>query len=274
MTSISLANIRLCLLPERRRLVKTETTGLSNLIARKPIKAAIRLSRRVGESEINNLSVERENAVEGLTRIGELQSKLLPVERGMIPAIRLEKEAITKRIKQLESFEKLNRYAVFSLEPLTWRNKQGFPRLAVFSLESANFEIAAVGGYNRWGGGGRRWRGQISPKLPKEMMTCYKDVLDKLTKLGRETKKTIRLRTQFGMLIPESVREEISRVRGEFKQIFIVAEAPRWDLKRIAIPKPVDPLVVGYDGICYWLIAAFDPTPLEEYIKKGCIKGS
>lgn len=255
--------------------MNTETAVSTDLMVRNPIKAAVRLSRRASVQEIENISSERENAVGVLGRIDQLQSGLFPVERGLLPVIRSKKTEVAKRVRQLESLDKLNQYAVFSLEPLTWRNKQGFPRLAVFSLESPDFELAVIGSRSVWDSR-RRWRQKVDPKLPQEMMDCYKDVLGKLSALAKQTKKTARLRAQFGMLIPQVVKEEIIRVRGEFKEIFIVAEAPRWDLKLTAIPKPrnKDPLVVGYDGVNYWLITAFEPTPLEEYIKEEfCVKG-
>ena len=253
--------------------MNTETAVSTDLMVRNPIKAAVRLSRRASVQEIENISSEHESAIGVLSRIDQLQSSLFPVERGLLPVIRSKKSEVAKRVRQLESLDKMNQYAVFSLEPLTWRNKQGLPRLAVFSLESPDFELAVIGSHNGWDSR-RRWRQKVSPKLPQKMMDCYKDVLGKLSALAKETKKTTRLRAQFGMLIPQNVKEQIVRARGEFKEIFVVAEAPRWDLKQTAIPRPdKDPLVVGYDGVNYWLIAAFDPTPLEEYIKaEFCVK--
>lgn len=255
--------------------MNTESAVSTDLMVRNPIKAAVRLSRRASVQEIENISSERESAVGVLGRIDQLQSNLFPVERGLLPVIRSKKTEVVKRVRQLESLDKLNQYAVFSLEPLTWRNKQGFPRLAVFSLESPDFELAIIRSHSSWDSHRSRWRQKVDPKLPQEMMDCYKDVLGKLSALAKQNKKVARLRAQFGMLIPQAVKEEIVRVRGEFKEIFIVAEAPRWDLKLTAIPKPQnkDPLVVGYDGVNYWLIATFGPTPLEKYIKaEFCVK--
>jgi len=244
-----------------------------NLVVRNPVKAAVRLSRRASTQEIENASLEHKKAVEVLAQINQLQSNLLPIEKGMINTISSKKSEALKRVKQFESLNKLNRYAVFSLEPLAWRDKQGFPRLAVFSLESPNFEITIKGSYDDYG---RRWRRVLEPKLPKDMKECYDDVFRKLSKIAKQARKTTSLRTQFTMLIPQAAKKEIARARKEFKEIFVVAEAPCWDLKQVAIPKPKpkpDPLVVGYDGINYWLITAFDLTSLENYIKaEFCVK--
>ena len=250
----------------RTNIMKTGAGASTDLVVRSPIKAATRFCRRATAEEIENASFERENSVGVLSRIDQLQSALFPVERGLLPMIRSKRTEVAKRVRQFESLNKLSQYAVFSLESLKWRDRQGLPRLAVFSLESPDFELAVVGHRDSWSGN-RRWKQVVNPKLPEGMMACYKDVLGKLSEMAKRTKKTTRLRGQFGALIPPVIKEKIVQVRDEFKEIFIVAEAPRWDLKQTAIPRPdKDPLVIGYDGVNYWLIAAFDSTPLEEYI--------
>lgn len=248
--------------------MQKETAVSEELVVRNPVKAAIGLATKASAQEIESSSAEREKIVGVLAIINQIQSDLLPIEKGMLPAIKSKKNDIAKKAKQLESLDKLSQYAVFNLEPLTWRNKQGYPRLAVFSLESPNCEFAVIGKYyddgytNR-----RRWIKKIDPKLPPEMMECYNDVFNHLGEIAKKTKKTTRLSARFVMLIPPDVKEKIIKVRGDFKEIFIIGEAPQWGIKQTAIPKPnKDPLVVGYDGVNYWLIAAFNPTPLEEYI--------
>ena len=242
------------------------------LTSASPIKEAIRLSRRATAEEIRDVSSESQNVAEVLVQLDQLKDNLLPIEKGLLPEIESKKSAATRMAKQLEALDKWQKYPEFSLEPLTWRDKEGFPRLAVFSLMSPNVEFAVVGSYN--GGGRKFWTEKMTPELPPEMKKCFKDVLGKLSVMARETKKTIRLRAQFAVLIPQPIREEILKVQGDFKEIFVVAEIPKWDLKETAVPRPnKDPLVVGYDGFNHWLIAAFDPTPLEDLIKmEFCVK--
>jgi hypothetical protein len=221
---------------------------------------------------------QQEAAAGVITRLTELETTLLPIERAMIPTIRSKKAEAAQRVAQFGSPEKLGQYPIFSVEPLTWRNKDGFPRLAVFSLESPDFELSVAGReyYDSYNDSyRRRWTEKISPKLPPEMAACYKDVLRDLKQRAKKERKSMKLRTQFAMLIPQEVRQKITEVRGEFKEILIVAEAPKWDFKQKAIPRPknTDPLVVGYDGANYWLIAAFDPTPIEQYVRdEFCVK--
>lgn len=251
----------------------TRTLVSPDLAERNPIKAAIQLSHKASEAEIENNSVELQRTTGVLERIKKMESSLLPIEKMALPAIHSQKAKVSNRVKQLESLDYLREYRIFSLEPLKWRNNQGFPRLAVFNITSPNCEFAVVGRREReWER--PRWKQDVTPKLPKEMMDCYKDVLTKLAELAKEAKKTVRLKAQLSIILPDDIRQKIIEVRKQFKEIFIIAEAPNWSLKQIAIPKPKkDPLVVGYDGANYWLVAAFDQTPLEKYIEdEFCVK--
>ncbi|MBI4118307.1 MAG: hypothetical protein HY455_02120 [Parcubacteria group bacterium] len=161
------------------------------LIIRNPIEAAIRLSRQMTTQEMAGDSpAEREITAGMLSRIDRIKSGLLPIERGLLQAIRSRKSAAEKKAKQLKSLNKLGQYALFSLEPLTWRNKQGFPRLAVFSLKSPNSEFAVVD--SRDWDSRRRWRQKVDPKLPRDVLKCYKDVLQNLSAIAKKTKKTAR----------------------------------------------------------------------------------
>lgn len=246
-----------------------EATVSTGANIRNPVKTAFGLAKKASIQEIKNNTEECAKANDVLTRITKLQSTLLPIEQEMINAINSKRREVANRLKRLESLDKLTQYAAFNLEPLKWRNKQGYPRLAVFNLESPNCEFAVIGGYTNANDWNRRriWKKRVEPKLPPEMMECYNDVFNRLNEIAKKTKKTIRLSAKFVMLIPPDIKEKIIQVREEFKEIFIIGEAPQWGIKQTAIPKPnKDPLVVGYDGVNYWLIAAFNSTPLEEYI--------
>lgn len=64
------------------------------------------------------------------------------------------------------------------------------------------------------------------------------------------------------------MKKEIARLRGEFTEIFVIAEVPRWEPKQAGTLRPDGKLLaVGYDGLNYWLIASFTPVTLEEYIR-------
>lgn len=87
---------------------------------------------------------------------------------------------------------------------------------------------------------------------------------------------------RFAGAIPAEIRKEIALARGDFEDIFLVTEAPEWELEQFQVNKvegvrtrlhtpPIpqrDPLVIGLKLGKYWHIADFDLTPAEEYVKK------
>jgi hypothetical protein len=78
-----------------------------------------------------------------------------------------------------------------------------------------------------------------------------------------ESPKTIR--ATFAGLIPADVKREIQYAKGlgVFEEIFILAEVTDW---KVEVSRQGDPLVVGFDGRNFWLIATFDTTTLERYV--------
>jgi len=161
-----------------------------------------------------------------------------------------------------ESNERLvnlsNAYQRLSLEPLTWRDAEGFPRLVVFSLRSSIFKLRVLpNGYFF-----------IEPDLPTNIANQYNDVLQLLVTM-KPKGKGFELICQFEGLIPREVRQKIQEARELFgDNIFIIAEPKKWKLNEI-IPLPTgDPLIVGYapgdDPNGLWLIAEFDTTSVEK----------
>ncbi len=76
------------------------------------------------------------------------------------------------------------------------------------------------------------------------------------------------VRASFDGLIPETIRQKIRRAAslGIFTEIFVLAEVPGLKIEEGQAPRLArvgDPLVIGYDGSGFWLIAAFDTSPAE-----------
>ena len=70
----------------------------------------------------------------------------------------------------------------------------------------------------------------------------------------------------FTGVIPEDVKEKIGAARKDFgDEIYIFGEVQEWSLKKPKrLPEGEDPLVIGRMGDCYFLIADFDTTPVED----------
>lgn len=276
--------------------MQTTTVVSADLIASDPIKAAIQLCQKPESEDIS--FEELKDAEESLKQLNQIESNLLPVESEMFQLINAKKLEVGRKINQLK-------YPLFSLEPLKWRDGKGRPRLAVFSMSSSNCELVFDPPRDALYGHTGLPPSLTATPLPKEILECYTDqaklpsiVPEILLFLCSPAFLRIRMNTRFVGLIPNVVKQEIARVRGQFKEIFIVAEAQGWnvetekfyylnqsDIQPTALNTKKsydsydsydydsDPLVVGYDGINYWLIAAFDTTSLEEYIKSEfCVK--
>lgn len=191
----------------------------------------------------------------------QANAELLPIEQ---PAVL---PAVDARLKVLERasegyrpfpFEKLQ-------EVLRWRNPDGWPTIAPFSIESPRFEFAVhpSGGWDR--GEVRR---VIHPALPPPLRECYGDVFEKLGR--RESAwKSIHLAVTFTGVLPPEVRATVIAAKRHFTQVLVLAEVDHWQIEEREIPAiRTDPLVVGFDGQDFWLIAAFDLTPIEEAIRQ------
>lgn len=78
---------------------------------------------------------------------------------------------------------------------------------------------------------------------------------------------------RFGGILPEEVRALSFRARNSalFDEVFILAEVPKWQIKDTGTPllsRDGDPLLIGHEGGRFWLLAAFDVTPVEEYVAR------
>src|SRR5260370_10825538 len=116
----------------------------------------------------------------------------------------------------------------------------------------------------------------VTPELPEPLAKLYKTNLPP----RQNQYESVSYTSTFRGVIPADVRKAIAEALplfatnytgrakklagGKQSNIFIVAEAS-WATKTV-IHKP-DPLVVGWDGNRLRLIAHFDLTNLERYIK-------
>lgn len=121
------------------------------------------------------------------------------------------------------------------------------PCFATFELERPKFEITYLSNLN-----------QILYYGDHAMVQYYDWLIEK----NKDVKSGFEITAQFSGILPDRVREHILNVKDKFYKIYIVAEVPKWSVKRINI----DPLVVGRWGPNFWLIDKFDLTPAEKWV--------
>lgn len=225
-------------------------------------------------------------------------ASILPVEGREAKEVMKQRVELLERTVQDPTFEE--RYPYLSMEVLRWRNKQGLPKLACFSLADPVFSIGASWIYVRateW-----RFEGSIQ-QLPRAVAKMYDDVANQFwDEYQKDLMKEPNLGTgkwqksiasRFNGIIPQWVREKIHQAAPDFSvsiprveiervgffrkrevvktdivtHIFLIAEVDAWVERKEVIPHP-DPLVVGYKAGCLWLICSFDETPHEEYVRR------
>ncbi len=228
--------------------------------------------------------------------------KLLPIEADAKPVIEKEyidqvqevKAQLVELRKELESRHKeeklaeLERQAVDIdhsyrridmgfLKRRRWskKSKCPVPLFAVFNLDKPESWISV-----------RMWRGQDNRHEFEEFVGVpalreyFEDVLKTLVTVvesllgwwSANSQAQAYLLAKFAGVLPDEVRTKIESWKTQFDEVFLVAEAPSdWEIQTEVVYRPIpqhDPLVIGKKGHYYWLLAAFDTTPAEEYARK------
>ena len=230
---------------------------------RNPIEKAIELSDALSAAAPKN-SMDLEEVSAELKYVRKAYGSLLPVEMQSTEAkaMAARKRELNARSRILRAGINLRDYPPFDPECLTWRNAKGYPRLAVFGLDHPIFELSIL--LSSWGS---YRQGHWPWPMPRVIKMQYKDVFALLRGMAKKERKSIRLRATFDGLIPADVKQEIKVAEKQFKSLFIVGEVSKWELKKSAPIRRVDPLLIGHQADRLWLIAAFDTTTLEKYIE-------
>jgi|SRR3989344_3478451 len=237
------------------------------------IKEAVALAERISLPNLNahNRKIGQtqgqidhtKTLLEGLLGVEDEARRIL--QSRLSEAYNLHR-SLTSEGEQLRRLKEIgSTYQRLSLEPLTWRNADGFPRLVVFTLTSSLSRMVVMPG-NIF---------SVEPGLPQNIAKQYQDVLRFLA-TKREKRKGVELTCRFEGLVPSEVKQKIKEARDTFgSQIFIVAEPGRLTLNAITPLPKGDPLIVGYDPTAdansLWLIADFDTTPVEDAMKFSLI---
>lgn len=213
-----------------------------------------------------------------LTRARAAKKALLGIEKNGA-------HAIDARIKELEGEKSGLGYRRLSTEVLGWRNK-GMPRLVLYSIDNPEakfsydgmeltvpgpdaFNMVGVDDYDD-----EEVAEANRHKAERPWSFIYEDIFDKLAKEydkaneGDSSVEQVDYTTVFDGLLPTDVREIAKRERKNFDGLYILAEVKEWKKNVIARPKYADPLLVGWSEPNFFVLAAFDLTPTEEYVQR------
>lgn len=208
---------------------------------------SVKPSKKVIQEQLDRARIYRREAIK----------TLLPIEQvSMTRALDLQIVALENGLAGFKRvpLEKLR-------EVLKWRNKDGWPTFALFSPERVNVFFKSS-----WSEGE-----VLIPFVPTPLAGCYSDIFRKLQDRRGNRNVVVWASVDFSGIIPAEVRAIIKRSERLFTSIHIVAEVAQWKLEETELPRlNTDPLVIGYDGNEFWLLATFDLTPLEEAVRQIC----
>lgn len=242
---------------------------MGNVLSENPVELMLRSARLPTTEQVSIAKKSLEEIRESILRADALHGGLLGIEVNAKKDIESQIQVLELRKKALEMEVKCGtsgKYKLLDTAALTWRRPDGWPSLAIFSLNSPTFSIA-VSHSNNYFNDTIRVRTTVSPSaLPANLRKSYDDVVKKL-KQETASGETSTLSCKFEGVIPLEVKEKITKSRKDFEEIFIIAEPANYTLRKHAIkvrPPSPDPLVVGLQDGTLWLIAAFDVTSVEQ----------
>lgn len=200
-------------------------------------------------------------------------ANLLPIEEGMRANLEENLAGTDELLSALKP--RAHRYPILSLEPLTWRDEKGYPKLVLLAIDQLG--MIEISGISHSLSNRKSWRyrpliddhryDEVHDRVIKR---CYQDVGELLqekafsTLSNRTGDAVLSIKMELGnLLIPPKTRAKIAKARKFFgDQIFLIAEAKGWVEDTVVRPDP-DPLVVGYEDGLLFLIDVFDLKPIE-----------
>lgn len=201
---------------------------------------------------------------------------------------KLERAAFDKVSDRIFEEECKIRDAVFQRIDMKWimkqRTKEGWPAFAIFDSQRPECQIKIEENNNHFRVTFASAKERIFPSL--FLRDEYRDITGRLHK--EIDKRYGRFRTsdyscsiscKFTGVLPNKVRDlikqyhkpekvaaDLAPARGVlgFQNVYIVMEAPAWQVDMEVLPQNLDPLVIGEFGDAFWLLDVFDVTPLER----------
>lgn len=253
----------------------------SKNVVEEPVNAVVSAAAMVLQPTISDEEIEQNiEQIEGeIEKLKDIKATLLPVERGgaepsLIESIN-ELESQRKKLKrQHEGQPLIRKFPQLSLEPLSWRNQDGRPRLVLFDVDNPDVTFVGEKNSNTYD-----VRSHMIPYYPPVIQKYYQDVLQGLE---RQAKKTgygrgvkVELSTTWNSMLPPSAREQYHLHKQAFEKMYFLAEPTSWSYNEHVTPAPrnPDPLLVGFSDHTLWLVHQFDVSTLEEYVAREFATG-
>lgn len=182
------------------------------------------------------------------------------------------------KVKASISREELREFQLIDLSFLKSVNHDGYPKFAVYSLNSENAYFSGRISVMRFSSDimvHTNFKSQcIRSQFTEICRNLFKKVIANNT-VGVGTIINFELTSKFTGILPQGARDKILENKTKFQEIVIIAEAENWTFNQTVtqMPPNPDPLVIGIrDGLAY-VICTFDMTKAESYIAREFTEG-
>lgn len=256
-----------------------ETAPLEQLPGLFATQAAV-LDDQERERETAFLQAQIADLDERFERLKAVASKLGIESESRIGLTALrddERSDLERRIRELATMSEFAdldaRFRRMNMSFLRWRQPDSeaglmVPRFAVFNLDNPVCSLKAKD----------RWNEKTASTVPVTVQPFWQDVLDAMQRylVGRQSGSMdmeLEVSVKFAGIIPQDVRKIILDNKELFDEMLLVTEAPQWQTLLKSEPRKIpvgDPLVIARKGEWYWLLAAFDLSPAEHFIRQNC----
>jgi hypothetical protein len=179
---------------------------------------------------------------------------------------------VEKRVRHIDAeFPRIDMSFLKQTRPAQ-KGEIALPKFGLFTLDSAVCQISAVSHFHR----NQDDSLIVHPKVFGEIhdFKYLQQSAQWIVVRNRAKSFELKLTAVFTGAIPPEVKELLSSSSKLFDRIYIVNE-PEWQIQQKLVPFPPvpDPLVIGMKDGVHWLIASFDTTPSEEYIRREFTEG-
>lgn len=230
------------------------------------VPLAALLARSATDEELSDEHLSRLHAVSA--RLASERAQLLPIEEALKEKLATRAVLMRREIDRINTARGYGNLPVIDGSFLGWKTMLGFPAFSVYDINSPSCSITFTSGFGR---------GHVSvmPDMHIAMKSHYIDATLKayLAQMCDEQRlSSISLTARYGGAMSSEVREKVRRFMPLFKATYIVAEAPKWTVNRIAAIPIGDPLVIGVtelNTLC--LIAKYDLTSTEQFAHDLCV---
>lgn len=242
----------------------------------KTIERALRSATKFTD----DIPAERSALLKERERLTHLCDALLPVEQKARTEITKQLDASTHRMNILNSAERLGGLPMLDQSIFAWTKPQQAWKKK-FGWEVIDVPALAFVGVNDESCSLRvnwqrtfRFNGDeyhLNKKYLGEIVQSYQKIMDNLRRkyLSWSGRESITLTYTYPGVVPDHIKD-IIREESEtkrFKSLSFVCDANKWQIGvQMAPPEYADPILVGESGGALWVLASFDPTPIETYL--------